>query len=87
MPGSDPAHIRTASPIHGKRQTGGAEKPADKFTVPLCRAHHDMQHSMNEMKFWAMHGIDPFGLALSLYAHSGDDELAESILNANKPRL
>jgi hypothetical protein len=85
-PGPDPAHIRSASPVHGKRETGGAEKPSDKFTVPLCRVHHDQQHSINEIKFWATYGVDPFGLALSLYAHSGDDELAESILNANRPR-
>lgn len=85
-PDPDPAHIRTASAMHGKRQTGGAEKPSDKFTVPLCRTHHEQQHSMNELKFWAMHGVDPFCLALSLYAHSGDDELADSILNANRPK-
>jgi hypothetical protein len=85
-PGPDAAHIRCASPVHGKRETGGAEKPSDKWTVPLCRVHHDQQHSINEIKFWATYGVDPFGLALSLYAHSGDDELAESILNANRPR-
>jgi hypothetical protein len=84
-PGPDAAHIRSASPVHGKRETGGAEKPADKWIVPLCRSHHDQQHSMNELKFWAMHGVDPFGLALSLYAHSGDEELADSILRANRP--
>lgn len=85
-PGPDPAHIRSASSVHGKRETGGAEKPSDKWVVPLCRVHHDQQHSINEIKFWATYGVDPFGLALSLYAHSGDDELAESILNANRPR-
>ena len=87
MPGPDPAHIRSASAVHGKRETGGAEKPHDKWVTPLCRVHHDEQHAAgNEVAWWASKGVDPFGLALSLYAHSGDDELAESILAANKPR-
>jgi hypothetical protein len=85
-PGPDPAHIRTASSLHGKRETGGAEKSSDKWTVPLCRTHHDMQHSMNEMKFWAMQRIDPFGLALALYDASGDDEIADGILSAHLAR-
>jgi hypothetical protein len=63
---TEAAHIRTASPAHGKRYTGMAEKPSDKWTVPLCNKHHTEQHSMNEMKFWAMHGIDPFMLAIRL---------------------
>lgn len=80
----DPAHLRAASAVHGKRETGGAEKPADKFVVPLCRKHHEEQHGENELLWWAKQNIDPFGLALSLYAHSGDDELAESIMNAQR---
>ena len=82
-PGPDPAHIRSASPLHGKRETGGQEKPSDKWVVPLCRAHHNQQHMMNELLWWASKGIDPFGLALALYAASGDDEIAESILRSN----
>jgi hypothetical protein len=82
--GPDPAHIRSASPIYGKRETGGSEKPHDKFTVPLCRHHHDEQHAAgNELLWWASKGIDPFGLALALYACSGDDEIAEGILQSN----
>jgi hypothetical protein len=85
-PGPDPAHIRSASAIHGKRETGGSEKPHDKWTVPLCRTHHDEQHSGNEILWWASKGIDPFVLALSLYGASGDDEVADSILAALKHR-
>jgi len=83
-PDPDAAHIRMASDLHGKRHTGMAEKPSDKWTVPLCRAHHGEQHSHNELTWWARRGIDPFGLALSLYAHSGDYELACSILDAHR---
>lgn len=84
-PNPDPAHIRAASAIHGKRETGGGERPSDKFVVPLCRAHHDEQHNGNELLFWVAKGVDPFGLALALYSASGDDELAEAILRANRP--
>lgn len=81
--GPDPAHIRSASPIHGKREVGGAEKPSDKWVTPLCRKHHDEQHAAgNELTWWASKGVDPFGLALSLYAATGDDEIAEGILNS-----
>jgi hypothetical protein len=64
----DAAHIRTGEISLGKRPTGGAEKPSDKWTVPLCRGHHDEQHSMNEMVFWKKYGIDPFMLAMTLRA-------------------
>jgi hypothetical protein len=40
-----------------------AEKPHDKWAVPMCREHHLAQHSMNEMEFWQIHGMDPFGTA------------------------
>jgi hypothetical protein len=90
-PGPDPAHIRAASAVHGKRETGASEKPSDKWTVPLCRHHHDQQHAAAEREgvtaeitWWTRRGIDPFGLALSLFAASGDDELAEAILRANR---
>jgi hypothetical protein len=86
-PGPDPAHIRSASAIHGKRETGGAEKASDKWTVPLCRAHHDEQHDAgNEIAWWASKGIDPFGLALALHDATGDDEIADGIIRANLAR-
>ena len=86
MEGVDAAHIRAADPMYGKRETGGAEKASDKWTVPLCRLHHTEQHSTNELKWWASKRVDPFGLALSLYAFSGDYEIAESIISARMPR-
>lgn len=84
-PGPDPAHIRSANAIYGKRETGKAEKASDRWTVPLCREHHDQQHSAgNELLWWASMYLDPFGLALALHAASGDDEIAEAILHANR---
>lgn len=85
-PGPDPAHIRSASAVYGKRETGGAEKASDKWTVPLCREHHDEQHAVgNELTWWASKRIDPFGLALALYAATGDDEIADGIIRS-QPR-
>src|SRR5258708_359572 len=67
--GPDAAHIRSANPIYGKSETGGAQKPSDKWTVPLCRHHHDQQHAAgNELTWWASKRIDPFGLALALHS-------------------
>jgi hypothetical protein len=63
---AEPAHIRTPSLEHGKEHTGMAEKPSDKWVVPLCRPHHEEQHSMNEMDFWRCHQINPFILAMTL---------------------
>lgn len=68
-PGSDPAHLRSAAPQYGKRQTGMAEKPDDCWVLPLCRTHHDEQHRTNELRWWASKGIpDPFAVAMALYA-------------------
>ncbi len=60
------AHIRTGSLEHEKPITGRAEKPSDKWTVPLCGKHHREQHGMNEMDFWKCHGLNPFVLAMTL---------------------
>lgn len=85
--GVDPAHIRSANPLFGKRETGAGEKPADKWVVPLSRRFHDEQHAAgNELLWWASKGIDPFGLALALYDASGDEELAESIIASHRSR-
>lgn len=83
-PGPDPAHIRSASALFGKRETGMGEKASDKWTVPLCREHHDEQHKAgNELLWWAAKNIDPFGLALALHHATGDDEVAEGIIRSH----
>lgn len=66
---SDPAHLRSAAPQYGKPPTGLGEKPSDRWTLPLCRTHHDEQHKGAELSFWLRHGIpDPFAVAMALYA-------------------
>lgn len=82
-PNPDPAHLRAADPLYGKRETGGGEKASDKWTTPLCRAHHDDQHKNDELLWWASKGIDPFGLCLALYQASGDEEIAMGIINSH----
>jgi hypothetical protein len=78
------AHLRTASPRHGKRAVGFGEKPDDCWTTPLCMEHHligeEAQHQGNELAFWLRFGIDPFALALALWRASGDDELGFVII-------
>lgn len=84
--GVEAAHLRSASPIHGKGATGMGTKPSDCWATPLCAEHHrtdpDSQHNTSEEVFWARHNIEPFGLATALYASSGDEEAAELIIQA-----
>lgn len=65
---SDAAHLRSSALRYGKPHTGMGEKPDDKWTVPLCRKHHDEQHAHgNELAWWALQGIEPFAAAVRLY--------------------
>lgn len=45
-------------------------KPDDRWTVPLCREHHEEQHKVGEPIFWHALGIEPLRLAERLYAVS-----------------
>jgi hypothetical protein len=62
--GVQAAHLRVGSINDGKPTTGMGEKSSDKWALPLCKRHHDLQHTMNESEFWASYGIDPFALAM-----------------------
>ena len=77
---TEAAHIRSPDREYGKRPTGGAEKPDDLWTLPLCGRHHREQHKANELNFYTNEGINPFVMALSLFAASGDYELAEEVI-------
>lgn len=76
----DPMHLRTGSLLHGKESTGGQEKPDDRWTLPGCRQHHELQHRMKEMNFWGLYGVDPHLLALVLWGLSGDDYAATKVI-------
>jgi hypothetical protein len=49
-----------------------AEKPDDKWTVPLCADHHrtgkGAQHGAGEREWWTGRGIDPLPLCEALAA-------------------
>lgn len=79
----DPAHLRAGNRLLGKRHVGIAEKPDDRWAIPVTRRLHDQQHGMSEVEFWTLHGIpNPWQLALALFAASCDRDLetAESII-------
>lgn len=83
----DPAHLRAGNRTLGKPHTGLGEKPHDRWTNPLCRAHHDEQHKAgDEVSWWRGYGIDPFVLAMSLYGCSGDYDTAIQIIVENAPK-
>lgn len=72
----DPMHLRTGSALHGKEAAGGGQTSDDRWALPGCRPHHDMQHGMAEHNFWKMFGIDPFLLALVLWGLTGNEYAA-----------
>lgn len=71
-PRSQAAHIRMGCIDIGKRPTGIAEKPSDRWAVPLCAGCHldnpDAQHRVGEPEFWKRVGKNPFEIAAKLYA-------------------
>lgn len=77
------AHVKMGNPLYGKSE-GGTLRPNDVFTVSLCAAHHDEQHSMNEAEFWKALDIDPLKLALALFDSTGDEERAEAIIRSHR---
>ena len=83
---TEAAHIRFADRSIAKRETGMAEKPDDRFTVPLCGKHHREQHEMgNELQWWRDDlEIDPVKVALALYSVTGDHERGEQIVMASR---
>lgn len=57
---------------HVRRGTDGGIgiKPSDRWTIPLCAAHHREQHQIGEGAFEKRHGIDMKKIAAALFARS-----------------
>jgi hypothetical protein len=76
-PAVQAAHIRMACPELDKRAVGLGEKPDDRWAVPLCVAEHldnpNAQHKGSERAFWKRVGVDPFAVAMALYAEFRPD--------------
>lgn len=64
---TDPAHIRF-NDGPDRQNPGGARKNHDRHANPLCRAHHDQQHGMNERRFWTLLDKDAYATAAKHYA-------------------
>lgn len=57
MMGVDPHHITYAG------GGGMGWKVDDKWTVPLCRRHHNELHQTGEANFWDRYRRDPMDIA------------------------
>ena len=86
----DPHHVRVSMfntipdgciTVPDSERGGTGLKPADKWTVPVCRIHHDHIHAGGERIFWLALNINPLALAQSLYANSGNRSAAMGTLN------
>lgn len=78
--GTEAAHIRFSDARIGKVNAGVGAKPDDRFVLPLCGAHHRLQHAGSETHFWK--DGDPILWALALYSVSGDHEAGCQIIQA-----
>lgn len=76
----DAAHVRMASAMFGKKLPGAGAKPDDKWTVPLCREHHELQHKVGELTFWHHLDLSPLPIAQALYAVTGDLEAMRRVV-------
>lgn len=80
------AHVRMAFPLLGKRETGKGEKPDDRWSLPLCKRHHEHQHIDGEQDFWSRVNVNPCDLALAIWGCTGDDDTAETIIRLQRER-
>jgi hypothetical protein len=77
----DPAHIKMGdSRISKPPSSNLGMKADDRFTLPLCRKHHERQHQMPEREFWEYYRLDAVLLALALFSISGDEQEGDRLI-------
>lgn len=82
-PRSEAHHLK-----QGTGERGMGLRSTDKHAVPLCNEHHhEVEHagSRNERDWFRSFGIDALGLALALWAASGDLDQMKRIVEAHQP--
>ena len=78
---SDAHHIKFAE------QRAMGRKVSDRFAVPICRLHHRELHRRgNERVWWQNQGIDPLGVAATLWARTHAVASAESAIVDGRDR-
>ena len=65
-----PAHIRMGA------KAGTGRKPDDSRVIPLCHAHHSLQHDKGELFFHGNKLRESIELAIQLYKVTGNREKA-----------
>lgn len=84
---TEAAHLRAANRDYGKEPAGMQAKPHDRWTLPLCGRCHREQHEGDEAAFWAFRGYNPWVLAMTLHAVSGDHAMACEVIERQKSAL
>jgi hypothetical protein len=62
-------------------------KPSDRYSAPLCRSCHALQHQFGELTFWSTLRIDPLNVAFRLWTVSGDIKAGERIVFRARQRI
>jgi len=62
-------------------------KADDRFTLPLCREHHEEQHRVAEQHFWHHYRVDPILLSLALFSITGDEQEGDHLIDYNRAVL
>lgn len=82
--GCDPHHLKSG-PAAAERGTG--QKATDRWTVSLCRQHHDEVErlaSRAELSWFEKQGLEPLELAAALWMVSPDKAAMVRIILAHK---
>jgi hypothetical protein len=77
----DAAHIKMADGRIGKPMSSNlGMKADDRFTLPLCRKHHERQHQVAEREFWEWYRIDAVLIALALFSITDDEQEGDRLI-------